>query len=479
MIKFQILLILFLYQVSGYGQVDSNSFVIGKESIVYSQILAEDRPIIIYTPRDYEEKDVKYPVIYLLDGAWNFHHTTATVDFLSRNEQIPEMIVVAINNTRDRTHDLTPKTLAPEMSYPTSGGADSFFLFIEKELIPFIDNNFRTEDYKLLIGHSFGGLFAIHTLINHPEIFNAYLAISPSLWWDNQHLVIRQALSFFENHENLTGHLYMTMGDEGNTMVGGAWKLAAILEEKGPEFLKWTFDRMPEETHNTIPILSTYKGLQFIFKEWNINNLQEILEQGGIGVLDQYEKDVIQLYGLKPKIKESFLRGIGESYVFADRVEEAAKIYRKNALLYPNSELSQSEAGSILVKIGKTAEAVPFLKKALDLNPENKQAIVSLRKAGEDISEYIPEIKYTKDELRAFTGKYKGPNKLNLLIELKGKKIWVSGKGTPKTQLLPLGKNQFFVDLLGAEIEFTKENGKVTGFIATLQDQQFLVKKVE
>ena len=123
----------------------------------------------------------------------------------------PEMIVVAVRNT-DRTRDLTPSPFTPdppedgegedgdegdgENPMPTAGGAGAFLDFFERELFPFVEERYRTQPYRIVIGHSFGGLFAVHALVHRPAAFDAYVAISPSLWWANG-VVVDRAESLF------------------------------------------------------------------------------------------------------------------------------------------------------------------------------------------------------------------------------------------------------------------------------------------
>src|SRR3712207_3662198 len=119
---------------------------------------------------------------------------------------MPEMIVVGISNT-DRTRDLTPTRVArlpdnPNAGFPTSGGADKFLKFIETELIPMVESKYRTQPYRALAGHSLGGLFAVHTLVTKPELFNSYIAVSPSLQWDNYEEIDR-VKEFFKTRKEL------------------------------------------------------------------------------------------------------------------------------------------------------------------------------------------------------------------------------------------------------------------------------------
>jgi predicted alpha/beta superfamily hydrolase len=97
------------------------------------------------------------------------------------NEQLPEMIIVAVANT-DRTRDLTPD------KGNEKGGSAAFLHFLEQELLPHVDKHYRTLPYRILAGHSLAGLFAIESFLKQ-SAFNSYLAIDPGLWWDNGALV--------------------------------------------------------------------------------------------------------------------------------------------------------------------------------------------------------------------------------------------------------------------------------------------------
>jgi len=211
----------FLFPVVTFSQDTPKAITIGKKLKFYSEVLKEERLLFLYLPSGYDQLEESFPVLYLLDGDAHFHHTTGTVQFLAQNGRIPDMIIVAIQNT-ERTRDLTPPTQTDtEGDYATSGGADNFLVFLKNELIPHIDQTYRTRPYRLLVGWSLGGLFAIHTLVKQPDVFNSYLAISPSLWWNDQAL-IQEMKTSLKNNPDLMGDLYMTMGNEGGKMLGAA-----------------------------------------------------------------------------------------------------------------------------------------------------------------------------------------------------------------------------------------------------------------
>src|SRR5882762_3087948 len=171
---------------------------------LHSAVLNEDRTIWVRTPRGYEQGTTAYSVLYLMDGPGHINEIGSTIDFLVDNNRMPPLIVVGIANT-DRVRDLTPTHAdiknpdGTVTAFPTSGGADRFLDFIQTELIPEIEKRYRTAPYRIFAGHSFGGLLAIHALITRPDLFNAYIAVSPSLQWDDGH-TLRRAQQFFANH---------------------------------------------------------------------------------------------------------------------------------------------------------------------------------------------------------------------------------------------------------------------------------------
>ena len=183
--------LLFFLNIELCSQTD-NEFKIGTSKVINSHILQEKRKVWIYLPEGYDNSRTKYPLLYLLDGNTYFHTTTGLVDFLSFAGDIPKLIIVGIENVNQDTRyrDFTPtqaKGFHGE-DIPTSGGADNFLRFLKKELVPFIEKNYRTEPFKIIVGTSMGGLFTSYALIKEPGVFNAYFAISPSLGWDNEYV---------------------------------------------------------------------------------------------------------------------------------------------------------------------------------------------------------------------------------------------------------------------------------------------------
>ena len=177
-----------------HSKAQGNKVNIGTIDSLQSNILGEQRKIWVYVP---DGANQKYPVVYLLDGDGHFSSVVGMIQQLSSvngNTMCPKMIVVGIPNT-DRTRDLTPTHIDTDLpmmdsiSSKTSGGGEKFISFMEKELMPFIESKYPTAPYKMLIGHSFGGLAVMQTFTHHNHLFNSYICIDPSMWWDKQKLL--------------------------------------------------------------------------------------------------------------------------------------------------------------------------------------------------------------------------------------------------------------------------------------------------
>lgn len=243
---------------------------IGEIRTLKSNVLNEDRILNIYLPQNFD-KTKSYPVIYLLDGSMNedFIHVSGLVQFFNLMYAMPETIVVGIANI-DRKRDFTFHTDLKDLQkdYPTTGHSDKFISFLEKELKPYIESQYKTTD-KYLFGQSLGGLLATEILVKKPEMFDNYFIISPSLWWDDQSL-LKQAPQMFSKSGDKKKFVYVSVGkDEHPVMVKDAGSLYDVLKKTGKK--NWTVEYKLMETDNHATILhrSLYEGLvkMFPYKE--------------------------------------------------------------------------------------------------------------------------------------------------------------------------------------------------------------------
>ena len=275
------ILLLLLYSIISFSQVrktskieNSKPFVLGQIETIPSKILGEKRILNIYLPDDYNPSDsIKYPVIYLLDGSSDedFIHIVGLVQYCSFEwvNQVPKSIVVGIA-TVERRRDFTfPTTIENDKKkYPSTGNSAKFISFIEKELQPFVEKKFKTTASKTIIGQSLGGLLETEILFKKPTLFNKYIIISPSLWWDNGSL-LKQNTSIVDKTFTQETEIYIGVGKEGETpteipriMEQDANLLAEIIKSTRSKTVHVLFDYLPQENHATImhqAVLNAFK----------------------------------------------------------------------------------------------------------------------------------------------------------------------------------------------------------------------------
>lgn len=259
------ILLTFQFMVSAQTE-NVKPLSIGEIRTVKSSILNEDRVLNIYLPQSFDKRKA-YPVIYLLDGSVNedIIHVSGLVQFFNSMYAMPETIVVGIANI-DRKRDFTYHTDLKDLQqdYPTTGHSDKFIDFLEKELLPYIGNQYKTTD-RYLFGQSLGGLLATEILLKKPEMFNNYFIISPSLWWDDESL-LKEAPGLLSKSSDTKKFIYISVGkDEHPVMVKDAQSFYDVLKKAGKK--NWTVEYKVMETDNHATILhrSLYEGLVKMF----------------------------------------------------------------------------------------------------------------------------------------------------------------------------------------------------------------------
>ena len=248
-------------------KINEADFSIGKTITLQSSILDENRVLNIYLPSGYSTDSSKtYPVIYLLDGSADedFIHISGIVQFGSFPwiNMLPESIVVGIGNT-DRKRDFTyPSGNAlDQKEFPTSGGSQKFITFLENELQPFIESTYRTTDNKTIIGQSLGGLLATEILFRKPDLFDNYVIVSPSLWWDDEKLLDKQLEPFTSNKL-----IYIAGGKEGEVMERTAKALFDKLKKNQTPNMKLFYEFLADKTHGDALHIAVYNAFEKMFK---------------------------------------------------------------------------------------------------------------------------------------------------------------------------------------------------------------------
>ncbi|EJL36989.1 putative hydrolase of alpha/beta superfamily [Caulobacter sp. AP07] len=236
--------------------------------MVASRVLGGERRINVALPKGYAGSNRRFPVLYLLDGGVkdeDFPKITDFVAALIAEGKLAPMIVVGIEGV-DRKHDLThPATFADDLKLlPQSGGSAAYRRFLVDELRPWVKARYRTDGKSGLIGESLAGLFVVETFLREPQAFDAYLAASPSLWWDDQSLS-RQAADLLKAGNFKGRRLYLSIGNEGTTMQEGVDRVVAALKAAPPKGLTWRYEPMPAQQHSTIYDPSAKAGLPWLF----------------------------------------------------------------------------------------------------------------------------------------------------------------------------------------------------------------------
>jgi predicted alpha/beta superfamily hydrolase len=325
-------------------------------------------------------------VIYVLDGEGQFTQAVGAIRFLGKVNKMPPAIVVGIRNT-NRTRDLMPPTSTPAdlKKMPDAGGADRFLTFLTEELRPYMDKNYRTQPFRILFGHSGGGLFAVHTLLNSPDAFNAYIASSPSLWWNNN-AAVRRAKAFLAENPDHRGILFFSRGQEVSCMKGSIALLLQILKNQPRGNLDWMFKTFPDENHESSPHLAIYNGLRFIYKGWAFdftylyNNFNPEDKVFTAGVLIDHYKKLTDKYGYDCRPAEFYYNMVGYDLLREKSVASAIEIFKANVRFHPDSANTYDSLGEAYMIAGDKKNAIENYQKSLELNPKNTNAEKQLRK---------------------------------------------------------------------------------------------------
>jgi len=400
-----------LIQQFANAQVNQNQQFLQKIGItdsLYSKILNESRKIYIQLPDGYTPgKNQKYPVAFILDGEL-FLPTLTDVHNYYSGGFMPEMVLIGISNDKNRIRDLTSSTITTNYGMPfnqENGKAENFSKFIENELIPFIENKYPVTNYRTLIGHSYGGLFAIYSLLKHPHLFANYLAIDPSLDWDNQKLLKEaEEILASQKYENkflfmsLSGQLHMqnskvtidnvmqdttefTMFARSNIAFSNAVRQNA---KNGLSF-DWKF--YPRDLHGTVPFPSIMDGLISLFEwyQWENTdkfNSPDTPKEELLSIIKYREKKLKDHFGYaEPPYPEEILNMSGYMSMDMEQLEKAKMYFELAMNYYSGSANAFDSMADFYERKGDFANAVKYVNKAFELSGSDyyKQRVEGLK----------------------------------------------------------------------------------------------------
>jgi predicted alpha/beta superfamily hydrolase len=362
--------------------------MVGKKVWLSSRILNEEREIWIYTPPGYETDSLRCPVLYLLDGESHFQYVAGIVDYLSHDDRIPPMIVVAIPNT-DRLRDLAPFRFVVnahgqvDSSSVTASGGQNFLKFLREELVPYVDKNYRTQPYRILEGHSLGGMFATYILEEAPELFNSYIVMSAAFFFGGSYVVLENVGPFLDSHPNLRKSVFVSIGDEIPEIQKGVDSLVNKLKGHAPGSIQWRFKHYSSEDHGTVPPLSMYDGLRFIYSDWWIN-WDDTTRVNTADVMRTHYRMLSREFGYEILPSENLTFAIGYWLLRHHKIDDAIAVFNENVKRHPSSSDVYDSLGKAYMLKGDKESAITNYEKSIALNPNNENAKRMLSKLREN-----------------------------------------------------------------------------------------------
>ena len=385
-----IIVLFFLIGINQVKSQDVGQIVIGTKYILHSNTLNEDREYWVSLPESYSNEESsyrKYPLLIVLDGRAHFRSITGMVNYMSSgyngNRRIPEMIVVAIQNV-DRRRDFTPDKIIT-VRENNFGGGDSFLSFLEEELIPDLDQKYRTDPYRILFGHSLGGLLATHAYMKEKTLFNSFIAVDPSFGaWDAP--TMDKKLDAVTD-QSFDRFIYIATANWGKRNIRNRdrhVRLYEALNSKCKGEFPAELEYFENENHGSVPIIAFYNGISAIFEGYGISYRDvESKEQ-----LLQHFQSLSQRHSWDYNPPEALVNRIGYRMLQSRNESDKSKalaFFILNTENFSNSFNAFDSLGEAYESLGDKEKAIKNYKKSLELNPNNEHArekIESLKKNG-------------------------------------------------------------------------------------------------
>jgi len=384
--------ILLLLSCSTIKSQPSDKIIIGSVEKIQSQILNEERQIWVYNPAGNSKE--RLPVLYLLDAGDHFYSTVGMIKQMAG--RWPAMIVVGITNT-NRGRDLTPTTISA--TGVVEGGGDNFMNFIEKELIPHIDSTYQTAPYRIFSGHSLGGLTVLHALLHNTRLFNAYIAIDPSLWWNHQQLVqeakndfaakrfngislfVGRAKNMPQNMDTLTALKDTT---SFTMLYRSVTQFINDLKSRDDNGLRWDTKFYPEESHGTVELNGEYDALKFLFNYYQFRTsvFEFNLSMNIDSALVAHFKNISEKLGYTVLPSENLVNNLGYTCMELKKWNKAEAFFKMNIENYPQDANCYDSMGDFYQATGNIKQAIENYTKALTLgnDTDTRQKLEYLKK---------------------------------------------------------------------------------------------------
>ena len=377
-----------ILSITSTAQLKDSTVTIAQIKKINSKILGEERTVYIRTPSKMRANET-FPVMYIMDGEAFTEMASGQVQYLSESYKIiPSMIVVAIENT-DRTRDLTPThyNIGPDGKPDTSanafgknsGGGEKFIQFIKTELMPFIEKQYPVSPYKILAGHSLGGLMAVYCMAEHPEYFNAYIAMSPSLQWDNGAL-LKQMPEKLNSKKLENKYLFFSDANEGAQFHSNQLSLDSALKQKNIAGFKFRYFYYPDETHTSEPVKALYDGIRLVYPEWYLTYNSAFRQKVNSAIIKDHYSKLSVTYGYKVvPLQEEIIQVSRFLRNDPKRINDAIDLLQTYLPYYPAAANMQELLGDIYLKAGDPKNALSVYEKVLTIDPKNETVKQKIR----------------------------------------------------------------------------------------------------
>jgi predicted alpha/beta superfamily hydrolase len=346
-----------------------DSLTIGSKYIFKSKLLSEDRPIIVSLPKNYSTSNANYPVLYLTDGMQNIWHTIGTIEVLTRTGSIPPLIVVGIEST-NRTRDFT---FTNSDNNPESGGGLRFLDFIENELIPHIETNYRVNSFRVLEGHSLGGLFTASVLMEKPKLFDAHIIMSPSFWCNKEETTGKAKL-FFKANPDLEKTIFFGIGTYESGVKWGMRKeltnFIDVIKANQPEKLRFKHKEMEMEGHMSSPLLSAYYGLKFVFSDMAFTD--DIYDNYTDIKFLRHENNIMTKYGEEAKQSAEEYIGLAFQLINEEKKSNAITVLKRSVEAYDFDINIRMILANTYEKNNDIKNSIKTYKKAVEMSIKYK-----------------------------------------------------------------------------------------------------------
>ncbi len=348
---------------------DSDSAERTNTIFLESKMLNETREIFTRIPPNYDPENQKYPVVYVLDGEWNFEYVASYLDYMFTHNIYPEMIVTGVRNV-NRNRDFVPR---PDSFFEDTGEAGTFLRFVKNEWIKETENSYTTSDERLIIGHSFGGVFALHAFFSDPALFDAYIVLGASAWIA-EGVLLEEARAYFANPTDADAFVYMAVGEgDGGPTVPSSRKLAEVFEKNAPKSLEWVFEITPKTDHFKNFASGMHDAFMALFPAWGFaDELTEIARIEGIKGVNEWFNEKRDVLGMRFQPSWFDLGVVAFTLTQEENGDAAMALINNLKSFYPRNAHVANFAASVFEMNERYEEAPREYERAIEIVAEQK-----------------------------------------------------------------------------------------------------------